>query len=970
MQSRASSGLNLVAPAPTELQLVTRTEAQPGQSEPNAQPGEEIDPQEKLQFLPHTTPQTPLQCFECHIIFSDSERQERHLKRSHPAEYEQYILRNAFFACYICGLQFTNSRELLAHQETHTERKPYKCFICGQAFKRAYQLTLHKKIHIGHGGYRCTDCGKACKTMTLLKYHQRTHTGERPFICKECGRRFAMSKYLKKHMLFHSKRGTIGDARPISDDGALKSANTLLNHVKPNHASLPAEAEETPPAGHQMKQSTPVITESISQPALPQLGANGYLLYVDTNMDTEEIHWHPESLETTQMVNHVVVSKQVPVGGHEVAIVDGGPKCISCSVCNTTFKTTTALLSHIKTRHASLLSAASKASAAGLQINLPITQDALLRLLASGPKDKYDANMDEEQIFRLTEFLKGIKRVNNEQQASQVTEATETTEQTVPCSVRREESLTTDVIKVIIEDEIKDEEEYIGNKPQTKLSADRELSLSTVINKSQGVSAGVQPQHRGGVQVQEECSVGLNEAGANQGRSICWNVEPAVNTFSPSKQGSLACTDCGLMFTNQEVFKTHLHQHALEEEEGEDDEEEEAEKREDKSHAARLDFTEMYAAEIRDQYTGGDENLSIMSRSLQSNRSGITQDRGVRQNHSCSVCGKLYKYLNSLLRHEQQHIKSDPANKSFQKVGKYECPDCGMAFIRKARLIGHMRTHWLSGPLNLESLNCDQCNKSFTSEKSWRNHIELHKRKPFWCPSCSKGFFDEQSLEKHLQGHHPSLYTCDICNKSFRLHSQLVHHQNTHTGARPFQCTVCGQAFANPKKLILHKKIHVQVSSRMPLGSQKSVAIAKKVEIKEEKQTFSVSEVKDTNISEPMDKECLTEESRTLKRQDAEFVDCEYTVEEDWEPVYPCTKSKPHGFTASHAHHESSLETSQPQRAQHLDEMDTIMYEDHKYWEWECCVCEMGFDEVAELHTHYIKHATGEVPIPHDGLQG
>lgn len=42
------------------------------------------------------------------------------------------------------------------------------------------------------------------------------------------------------------------------------------------------------------------------------------------------------------------------------------------------------------------------------------------------------------------------------------------------------------------------------------------------------------------------------------------------------------------------------------------------------------------------------------------------------------------------------------------------------------------------------------------------------------------------------------------------------------------------------------------------------------------------------------------------------------------------------------------------------------VHREHKYWEWDCCVCDMGFDEVEKLHLHYVKHATGELPIPQE----
>ncbi|XP_068592545.1 zinc finger protein 576, tandem duplicate 1 [Cebidichthys violaceus] len=283
--------------------------------------------------MPLTSSQLSLQCIECHIIFSDHKSKERHLKLSHPAEYEQCILRNALFACYVCDRQFTNSTELMVHQKAHTEKKPFKCPICGNAFNKSSELTVHKKIHFGQDGYACTDCGKPCKTMTLLKYHRRTHTGERPYVCKECGKRFTMSKALQKHAVSHLPEGAEGDgvnttakAQLKKDDGAstikypcsackatFKSTKTRLHHMKTKHNGLPAAAGKALSAGQQVKQNMPIITPiSIYQPALLQVGPHGPLQKVDANIDTEQIRRLIESLGNVQKVNQVVILGQVP----------------------------------------------------------------------------------------------------------------------------------------------------------------------------------------------------------------------------------------------------------------------------------------------------------------------------------------------------------------------------------------------------------------------------------------------------------------------------------------------------------------------------------------------------------------------------------------------------------------------------------------------------------------------------------
>ncbi|XP_068999135.1 zinc finger protein 576, tandem duplicate 1 isoform X2 [Embiotoca jacksoni] len=287
----------------------------------------------KPSSLPLTSSQLSLQCIECHIIFSDHKSKERHLKLSHPAEYEQCILRNALFACYVCDRHFTNSTELMIHQKAHIEKKPFKCPICGLAFNKSSELTVHKKIHFGRDGYACTDCGKPCKTLTLLKYHRRTHTGERPYVCKECGKRFTMSKALQKHMVSHLPEGAEEDggdatskAQLRKNDGAstikypcsvckatFKSSKTRLHHMKTKHNMLPAAAGNAQPAGQQVKQSIPIITPiSICQTALLQLEPNGPLQKVDANIDTEQIRRLIESLGNVQKVNQVVILGQVP----------------------------------------------------------------------------------------------------------------------------------------------------------------------------------------------------------------------------------------------------------------------------------------------------------------------------------------------------------------------------------------------------------------------------------------------------------------------------------------------------------------------------------------------------------------------------------------------------------------------------------------------------------------------------------
>ncbi|XP_062848343.1 uncharacterized protein LOC134310640 [Trichomycterus rosablanca] len=164
--------------------------------------------------IPLTSSQLSLQCLECHIIFSDDRSKQRHIKMNHPSEYEQFVLGDSYFTCYVCDQYFTCSTELMAHQRAHTEKQPFKCPICGEAFSRSSELTTHKRVHFSkqQGGYSCLDCGKIFKTLTLLRYHQRKHTGEKPYVClyKQCSKRFCMRSTLQKHLRAHEIQNTEG----------------------------------------------------------------------------------------------------------------------------------------------------------------------------------------------------------------------------------------------------------------------------------------------------------------------------------------------------------------------------------------------------------------------------------------------------------------------------------------------------------------------------------------------------------------------------------------------------------------------------------------------------------------------------------------------------------------------------------------------------------------------------------------
>ena len=167
------------------------------------------------------------------------------------------------------------------------------------------------------------------------------------------------------------------------------------------------------------------------------------------------------------------------------------------------------------------------------------------------------------------------------------------------------------------------------------------------------------------------------------------------------------------------------------------------------------------------------------------------------------------------------------------------CTYCKYTTLRKESLTDHLRMH--TG----DKIKCSQCDKSYFSEKSLKNHFKfVHLKKdrcfcteagctwsgkdygnrkvhlyeshgigePPVCdhPDCKdRGHFSNfRTLERHRETYHkPKDLQCPNCDKKYKEAENLENHVAVqHKGKSAFQGEICGQFYNSQKSLKGHKK--------------------------------------------------------------------------------------------------------------------------------------------------------------------
>ncbi|XP_077341416.1 uncharacterized protein LOC143986884 [Lithobates pipiens] len=205
--------------------------------------------------------------------------------------------------------------------------------------------------------------------------------------------------------------------------------------------------------------------------------------------------------------------------------------------------------------------------------------------------------------------------------------------------------------------------------------------------------------------------------------------------------------------------------------------------------------------------------------------------------YSCPECAKCFAQKSHLCRHQRFHTGEKP----------FSCPECEKCFARKSFLITHGRSHTRNSPgENPATSNvhpaphsvdgpsyssypeepqtvrdgavlptekrfpCTECEKCFVKKSEIVRHQRSHMGgKPYSCLECGKCFSNKPNLYTHQRIHTgEKLYSCLECGKCFVQKVDLVKHERSHTGEKPYTCPECGKCFSQKSSLHTHQRTH------------------------------------------------------------------------------------------------------------------------------------------------------------------
>ncbi|XP_046408709.1 zinc finger protein 184-like [Ischnura elegans] len=203
-----------------------------------------------------------------------------------------------------------------------------------------------------------------------------------------------------------------------------------------------------------------------------------------------------------------------------------------------------------------------------------------------------------------------------------------------------------------------------------------------------------------------------------------------------------------------------------------------------------------------------------------------------KKSYHCFICRDVFNAKRDLIIHLKIHFGSGKLDiDSNLSVGK----DLSLKTVVSSR-----ETNSSCHPISSKSLNQLMCKSQGVRQKGNRllkenflgtrenKSVEEVRRsfivggksctasrhtakKPYSCSECDKSFSERSTLVSHIRTHTKEKpYSCNECEKSFSDRSSFVRHMRIHTKEKPYSCNQCDKSFSDKSNLVSHFRTHTK----------------------------------------------------------------------------------------------------------------------------------------------------------------
>uniref|UniRef100_A0A8D8UKY4 Zinc finger protein 271 n=2 Tax=Cacopsylla melanoneura TaxID=428564 RepID=A0A8D8UKY4_9HEMI len=163
------------------------------------------------------------------------------------------------------------------------------------------------------------------------------------------------------------------------------------------------------------------------------------------------------------------------------------------------------------------------------------------------------------------------------------------------------------------------------------------------------------------------------------------------------------------------------------------------------------------------------------------------------------------------------------------EVHCFPCNKCSKSFVCKDSLTAHQ----LAMHEDPEKFKCNLCIKSYSSKKNLKRHLLTHESNRLACDKCSASFSEKWNLKAHQRVVHEGIkHTCNQCSKTYSRTNDLKKHMLTHEGliTTRFPCNKCSKSFTQKKNLNRHQRVHEGIT--FPSNKKCSASFSQKSTLK------------------------------------------------------------------------------------------------------------------------------------------